>query len=160
MAIAGWHFAGSRTARLFSPPTHSDSEDSFGPLFSGDCVWRFDWPQDKCVLFAVLSRLLVPVGARGRRLHVRPGCHIVPDQIALILALKLENAGPVALLRSSDILFGFLFQYIFMNVVPEWTSIVGASLIVAAVLVTGVRKWCQGLPDGDRRKNSLKFLLA
>lgn len=40
-------------------------------------------------------------------------------QMAIVLALKFEQAGPVALIRSCDVLFGFLFQYIFLHVAPD-----------------------------------------
>jgi drug/metabolite transporter (DMT)-like permease len=35
------------------------------------------------------------------------------------LALKLENAGPVTLIRSCDVIFAFLLQFIFLGVVPD-----------------------------------------
>jgi len=40
-------------------------------------------------------------------------------QMGIILALKSEQAGPVALVRSCDVIFGFLFQFIFLGVVPD-----------------------------------------
>lgn len=35
------------------------------------------------------------------------------------LALKNEDAGPVSLIRSCDVIFAFLFQYVFLAVIPD-----------------------------------------
>lgn len=35
------------------------------------------------------------------------------------LALKNEDAGPVSLIRSCDVIFAFLFQYIVLSVIPD-----------------------------------------
>jgi drug/metabolite transporter (DMT)-like permease len=40
-------------------------------------------------------------------------------QMTIILALKFEQAGPVALVRSCDVIFGFVLQFIFLGVVPD-----------------------------------------
>jgi len=40
-------------------------------------------------------------------------------QMSIVLALKFEQAGPVALIRSCDVIFGFLLQYIFLNEIPD-----------------------------------------
>lgn len=38
---------------------------------------------------------------------------------SIFLALKMENAGLVALVRSCDVIFAFLLQYIFLGVEPD-----------------------------------------
>lgn len=40
-------------------------------------------------------------------------------QLGVILAVKFEKAGPVALLRSNDVIFSFLLQFWFLGVVPD-----------------------------------------
>ena len=75
-------------------------------------------------------------------------------QMSIILALKFEQAGPVALIRTSDVVIGFLLQFAFMHVLPEWTSLLGGTIVVCGVLVTGARKWVQELPEEDGRRRS------
>lgn len=62
-------------------------------------------------------------------------------QMAIILALTYECAAPVALFRSFDIVVGFVLQFLFLGVIPEWTSVLGAFIVVTGVVVTGVRKY-------------------
>ena len=56
-------------------------------------------------------------------------------------ALKLETAGVIALTRTFDVLMGFMMQ---AAVLPseqlEWTSVVGAVLIVATVTLVAVKR--------------------
>jgi uncharacterized metal-binding protein len=40
-------------------------------------------------------------------------------QMSIVLALKFEQAGPVALIRSCDVIFGFLLQFVFLDVIPD-----------------------------------------
>ena len=38
---------------------------------------------------------------------------------SIVTALKPENAGPVALVRSLDVLFAFILQFQFLDIVPD-----------------------------------------
>jgi drug/metabolite transporter (DMT)-like permease len=40
-------------------------------------------------------------------------------QLGVILAVKYEQAGPVSLLRSNDVIFSFILQFFFLNVIPD-----------------------------------------
>jgi drug/metabolite transporter (DMT)-like permease len=40
-------------------------------------------------------------------------------QVGMVLALKYEDAGHVAILRSCDVVFGLLIQVVFMGVIPD-----------------------------------------
>lgn len=58
------------------------------------------------------------------------------DLIFFILALRYEDPSKVAIITSTDLVFGFLFQYIVLHVLSDWMSLIGAILItIAAVLV-------------------------
>lgn len=81
-------------------------------------------------------------------------------QMSIILALQFENAGPVSLIRCSDAVIGFVLQFLFLNVIPEWTSVVGGLIVLGGVLVTGLQKYLEGLPDEHGMKRALKFLLV
>ena len=52
----------------------------------------------------------------------------------------------------------FLKQMIFLNEVPGWMSLLGAVLVVSSVLLTGIRKWVDGLPAEDSRRQRFSFL--
>ena len=80
-------------------------------------------------------------------------------QMSIILAVKFDTAGPVAMLRSCDVIFSFVWQYIFLNVQPDACSSVGAVLVVSCVLVIGIRKWISALSAEDSRRKRLSFLL-
>lgn len=73
-------------------------------------------------------------------------------QILLTLSLQLEQAGPVAIARSADIVFAFVWQVLFFGEIPNVYSVAGAVLVVSSVVLTGGRKWALSLP----RESSLR----
>lgn len=74
-------------------------------------------------------------------------------QILLTLALQMEQAGPVSIARSSDIVFAFLWQILFFKEIPNLYSVFGALLVILSVVLSGLRKWAMALPrDSDARK--------
>jgi len=80
-------------------------------------------------------------------------------QMSIVLALKFEQAGPVALIRSCDVLFGFLFQYVFLQVAPDMFSAIGGTIVLSGVLSIGFRKWLNTLPADDSRRKRWWFIL-
>lgn len=103
-------------------------------------------------------------------------------QTLLVLALQYENAGPVSLLRTCDIIFNFVLQYFINNQEPDiWrytcifyfingpilnvyffgfsSSLIGASIVISASLIFGFRKYIQLLPAGDPKKERYKCFL-
>lgn len=79
-------------------------------------------------------------------------------QILLTLALQMEQAGPVAIARSADIVFAFIWEIIFFNEIPNKYSVGGAILVTSSVLLTGLRKWAISLPETSSVRKSLGFL--
>ena len=71
-------------------------------------------------------------------------------QILLTIALQIEQAGPVAIARSADIVFAFIWQVMFFKEVPNAYSVVGALLVVSSVILTGFRKWLLSMPKNSR----------
>lgn len=76
-------------------------------------------------------------------------------QILLTLSLQLEQAGPVAIARSADIVFAFIWQVLFFEEIPNRYSIGGAILVTSSVVLTGLRKWAIALPDNSPVKKTL-----
>ena len=58
-------------------------------------------------------------------------------------ALQLEDAGPASLVRNADIVFAFILQFLFLGVQPEWTTLLGAGLIIIATTMIALRRITQ-----------------
>ncbi|KAK7873131.1 hypothetical protein R5R35_006357 [Gryllus longicercus] len=105
-----------------------------------------------------LGALCVPRCGWDRALVVALALFSFGGQILLTLALQLEQAGPVAIARSADIVFAFIWQVLFFQEVPNRYSIGGAVLVTSSVVLTGLRKWALALPDSSATKRSLGVL--
>lgn len=80
-------------------------------------------------------------------------------QILLTIALQMEQAGPVAIARSADIVFAFIWQVMFFKEVPNVYSLIGALLVVSSVILTGFRKWILSLPKNAPNRQKFGFLI-
>jgi drug/metabolite transporter (DMT)-like permease len=72
----------------------------------------------------------------------------------LTIALKTENAGAVSVLRSSDLLFAFIWEMIFLNQYPNVWTIIGATLVMICVIAYGIRKWYRIRKKRDEKEVS------
>ncbi|CAK9291888.1 unnamed protein product [Gordionus sp. m RMFG-2023] len=70
------------------------------------------------------------------------------SQVFLYLSLKYENAGIVAAINSTAILYSLLLQIIFLKQVPMWNSWAGAAIITLAIVGYGLRKWTMNREKG------------
>ncbi|KAI1281886.1 Solute carrier family 35 member G1 [Halotydeus destructor] len=61
-------------------------------------------------------------------------------QLFLTLALKFEEAGLVSLTRCSDIVFAYIFQIVFLAEPVQWSSVLGAVIVMGGVAVSCIRK--------------------
>ncbi|CAL8085235.1 unnamed protein product [Orchesella dallaii] len=77
----------------------------------------------------------------------------------LVLALQVEEAGVVALIRTSEVIFTFFWQMVILKVYPDLISLVGAALVVTGVVVVTLRKWVESLNPTNALKERLSFLL-
>lgn len=68
-------------------------------------------------------------------------------QLLLTISLKLENAGPVSLARTIDIVMAFVYQICILNQHPQISSIIGALIICFGVVMLALRKWYQQKPE-------------
>ncbi|KAM4851646.1 solute carrier family 35 member G1 [Thomomys bottae] len=64
-------------------------------------------------------------------------------QIFITKALQVEKAGPVAMMKTMDVVFAFILQIIFFSEVPTWWTVGGALCVVASSTGAAVRKWLQ-----------------
>ena len=105
-----------------------------------------------------LGALCIPRCGLDRLLVVALALFSFGGQILLTLALQLEQAGPVAIARSADIVFAFIWQVLFFEEVPNRYSIGGAILVTSSVVLTGLRKWALALPESSPVKRTLGVL--
>ncbi|CAG9104166.1 hypothetical protein JYU34_012115 [Plutella xylostella] len=79
-------------------------------------------------------------------------------QILLTMSLQMEQAGPVAIARSADIVFAFLWQVMFFSELPSKYSVFGAILVLSSVMLVGLRKWAVALPADSQLRRKLGAL--
>ena len=60
-------------------------------------------------------------------------------EICRILALQYEKAGPVTLILTSQVVFSFLLQFIFLNEIPNLIGVAGAFLILTSCISFGIK---------------------
>ncbi|CAL8085232.1 unnamed protein product [Orchesella dallaii] len=77
----------------------------------------------------------------------------------LVLALQVEEAGVVALIRTSEVIFTFFWQMIILKVYPDLISLLGAALVVTGVVMVTLRKWVESLDPQNTLKKRLSFIL-
>ncbi|XP_042910579.1 solute carrier family 35 member G1-like [Parasteatoda tepidariorum] len=76
------------------------------------------------------------------------------SQLALTLALELEEAGPVSVLMAAgDIILAFILDMTLFQDTPDTYTIAGTVLVVSSVMLVGIRKWL----DSNLYKKSLKL---
>lgn len=106
-----------------------------------------------------VGALCWPYCGTQRWLVIALGVFSFLGQILLTIALQLEQAGPVAIARSADIVFAFIWQVMFFKEVPNGYSIAGAILVTSSVILTGLKKWTQSLPRESTIRRRLRYLL-
>lgn len=106
-----------------------------------------------------LGALCWPQCGRDRWLVVALALFSFLGQILLTLSLQLEQAGPVAIARSADIVFAFVWQVLFFGETPNVWSVAGAVLVVSSVVLTGFRKWALALPFDSKVRQQLRWLM-
>ncbi|XP_037082863.1 LOW QUALITY PROTEIN: solute carrier family 35 member G1-like [Pollicipes pollicipes] len=62
-------------------------------------------------------------------------------QMFFTKATQLENAGPVSVVRTTDILFAVMWQVVWFDSVPGLFSWLGMGLVVSSVLLVAGHKW-------------------
>ncbi|KAK8773061.1 hypothetical protein V5799_012398 [Amblyomma americanum] len=81
-------------------------------------------------------------------------------QMFLTKALQIENASVVTIVKtSSDVIFGFVMQAVFLNVYPDLFSMFGGTFVLIGVLIIGLRKIAQAATPGTVLRHRLRFLL-
>lgn len=75
------------------------------------------------------------------------GLFALMAQISFTVALKIEEAGLVSLVRTSDILVSYIIQIaIFQDDAISLISVVGAAIVFLGVSLTALRNWLKTKP--------------
>lgn len=104
------------------------------------------------------GNLYWPKCGTERLLVVALGIFSFSGQMFLTIASQLEEAGLVAIARTVDVVFAFVWQIMFFNEIPNIFSIVGAVLVTSSVVLIGLRKWMMSMPSSSSIRKKLGFL--
>lgn len=104
------------------------------------------------------GKLCWPKCGTERLLVVALGIFSFSGQMLLTIAAQLEEAGLVAIARTVDVVFAFMWQIIFFNEIPNIFSIIGAVLVTSSVVLIGLRKWMMSMPSTSSIRKKLGFL--
>lgn len=114
----------------------------------------------QCLIVTLfIGALCLPVCGMDRILIVALAVFSFLGQILLTVALQMEQAGPVAIARSTDIVYAFIWQVLFFKEIPNRFSIIGAILVMSSVILTGLRRWVLALPYNAPMRRKLSFLI-
>ncbi|XP_018554288.1 solute carrier family 35 member G1 [Lates calcarifer] len=96
----------------------------------------------ECIItVSVLGEWRIPFCGRDRWMLMLIAVLGIAGQTFLTKALQIEKAGPVALMRTVDVVLAFIFQFIFFNRAPTLWSLGGALCVVVSTSGVAARKW-------------------
>ncbi|KAL7648195.1 UNVERIFIED_CONTAM: hypothetical protein RMT77_000098 [Armadillidium vulgare] len=95
------------------------------------------------------SHPCVPSCGYQRWLIVAIGFLSFGGQILKTKALQIEEAGPVAIARTADVVFAFIWQLIFFGELPDLFTLLGTMLVTSSVLLLGIRRWILSKPKNS-----------
>lgn len=121
------------------------------------CFASYSIIQTSTMAYAT-GNLCWPKCGTERLLAVALGIFSFSGQMLLTIAAQLEEAGLVAIARTVDVVFAFVWQIIFFNEIPNIFSIVGAVLVTSSVVLIGLRKWIMSMPSTSNIRKKFGFL--
>ncbi|ODN00890.1 Solute carrier family 35 member G1 [Orchesella cincta] len=111
------------------------------------------------MLAIILGVFSVPTNSTGISLIVALMLFTFLGQTCFVLAVKYENAGPLSIARTSESLYAFLWQFLFLGIIPDIISLTGGIMVIAAMLITGYAKYLTSLPTDHSLRRKFNFLL-
>jgi drug/metabolite transporter (DMT)-like permease len=76
------------------------------------------------------------------------------DQLFITLSLKLENAGPISVVRALSVVFSFIFSVTILDEKIRWTSFAGGALIFISIVIMGTAKWYKDSKEDNLLKKN------
>ncbi|EHB17317.1 Transmembrane protein 20 [Heterocephalus glaber] len=98
---------------------------------------------ESIIVLFILGEWSLPYCGLDRLFLILIGLLGLGGQILLTKAVQIEKAGPVAIMKTMDVVFAFIFQIIFFNDVPTWWTVGGALCVVASSTGAVIHKWLQ-----------------
>ncbi|XP_062958413.1 solute carrier family 35 member G1 isoform X2 [Cynocephalus volans] len=95
------------------------------------------------IVLSVLREWSLPYCGLDRLFLILIGLFGLGAQVFLTKAIQIEKLGPIAIMRTMDVVFAFIFQIIFFNDVPTWWTVGGAFCVVVSNIGGAIRKWYQ-----------------
>ncbi|XP_027452713.1 solute carrier family 35 member G1 isoform X3 [Callorhinus ursinus] len=99
---------------------------------------------ESIIVLFIIGEWSLPYCGLDRLFLILIGLFGLGGQVFLTKAIQIEKAGPVAIMKTMDVVFAFIFQIIFFHDVPTWWTVGGALCVIASSTGAAVRKWCQG----------------
>lgn len=93
------------------------------------------------VVLFIIDEWKMPSCGWDRWIMMSIGVLGIAGQIFLTKALQVEKAGPVALMRTTDVVLAFVLQFLFLNRKPTWWSLGGALCVISSTTGVAIRKW-------------------
>ncbi|KAM9065662.1 solute carrier family 35 member G1 [Sarcophilus harrisii] len=98
---------------------------------------------ESIIVLFVVDEWHLPHCGLDRLFLVLIGLFGLGGQIFLTKAVQVEKAGPVAIMKTMDVVFAFVLQIIFLNKIPTWWTVSGALCVVASSSGAVIRNWCE-----------------
>ncbi|XP_052568844.1 solute carrier family 35 member G1 [Peromyscus californicus insignis] len=99
-------------------------------------------PECIIILF-VIGEWSLPYCGLDRLFLILIGLLGLGGQIFITKAVQIEKAGLVAIMKTMDIVFAFIFQIAFFDNMPTWWTVGGALCVVASTTGATIRRWVQ-----------------
>ncbi|XP_026078908.1 solute carrier family 35 member G1-like [Carassius auratus] len=93
------------------------------------------------VVLFILDEWTIPSCGWDRWMLMAIGVLGIAGQTFLTKALQIEKAGPVALMRTMDVVLAFILQFLFLSRKPTWWSLGGALCVISSTSGVALRKW-------------------
>ncbi|XP_069756663.1 solute carrier family 35 member G1 isoform X2 [Narcine bancroftii] len=77
----------------------------------------------------------------------------IGGQTFLTKALQIEKAGPVALIKTIEVVLAFIWQYLFLNRSPTWWSLGGALCVTSGTSGVAIQKWYTSTRKEKKNQN-------
>uniref|UniRef100_H3BCF8 Solute carrier family 35 member G1 n=1 Tax=Latimeria chalumnae TaxID=7897 RepID=H3BCF8_LATCH len=87
----------------------------------------------------VMQEWRLPYCGLDRWLIILIGLLGIGGQTFLTKALQIEKAGPVAIIRTMDVVCAFIFQFVFLHHSPSWWSVGGAICVTLSTTGVGIQ---------------------
>ncbi|ERE77488.1 solute carrier family 35 member G1 isoform X1 [Cricetulus griseus] len=99
-------------------------------------------PECAVILF-IIGGWSIPYCGLDRLFLILIGLLGLGGQIFITKAVQIEKAGLVAIMKTMDIVFAFIFQIAFFDNMPTWWTVGGALCVVASTTGATIRRWIQ-----------------